>query len=170
MELETNEEISKLRAQVAELRQSVQEAESSRSKKGRTLGKISTDLSPLARRSQCPQPIRRHDDSDRSSRFHIEASRERRSVTRSIQRKWVRVIDTRYGMRGVRVGEASHPGPRFFIEEILRTSRQGALTPIDTADRTDVDSEALLDELARDLSPVHDGSASPQPTAAAASG
>ena len=49
-ELETNEEISKLRAQVAELqmeRQSVQEAESSRSKKARTLGGISTDLSPL---------------------------------------------------------------------------------------------------------------------------
>ena len=50
MELETNEEISKLRAQVAELqmeRQSVQEAESSRSKKARTLGSISTDLSLL---------------------------------------------------------------------------------------------------------------------------
>ena len=50
MELETNEEISKLRAQVAELqmeRQSVQEAESSRSKKARTLGGISTDLSLL---------------------------------------------------------------------------------------------------------------------------
>ena len=50
MEVETNEEISKLRAQVAELqmeRQSVQEAESSRSKKVRTLGGISTDLSPL---------------------------------------------------------------------------------------------------------------------------
>ena len=39
---------------------------------------------------------------------------------------------------------------------------------MDTADRTDVDAEALLDELARDLLP-HDGSASPQPTAPAAS-
>ena len=42
MELETNEEISKLRAQVAELqmeRQSVQEAESSRSKKGQDIGR-----------------------------------------------------------------------------------------------------------------------------------
>ena len=52
----------------------------------------------------------------------------------------------------------------------MRTSRQGALTPIDTADRTDVDCEALLDELARDLSPVNLGFASSQPTAPAASG
>ena len=88
---------------------------------------------------------------------------------RSIQHKWVRVIDARYGMRGVRAGEASHPGPPGSLLRRLRTSRQGALTPIDTADRTDVDSEALLEELARDLS-VHDGSASPLPTAAAASG
>ena len=50
VELETNEEISKFRSQVAELqmeRQSVQEAESSRSKKARTLGGIFTDMSPL---------------------------------------------------------------------------------------------------------------------------
>ena len=82
------------------------------------------------------------------------------SLTRSVQHKWVKVIEARYGMRGVRVGEASHPGPGSSLRR-LQTSRQGALTPIDTADRTDVDSEALLDELARDLSPIHDGFARP---------
>ena len=40
---------------------------------------------------------------------------------------------------------------------------------MDAENRTDVDSEALLDDLARDLLP-HDVSASPQPTAPAASG
>ena len=53
----------------------------------------------------------------------------------------------------------------------LRTARQGALTPIDFVDRTDVDSEALFDDLARDMmSHGHEGSASPQLTVPAASG
>ena len=71
-------------------------------------------------------------------------------MTRLIQDKCVREKEARYGMRGLRVGEASHPGPPGSLLTRLRIARHGALTPMDTADRTDVDSEALLDELARD--------------------
>ena len=98
----------------------------------------------------------------------IEGSKEKRSVTRSILHKCVREMEARCVMRGVRVGEASHPRLGTLLRR-LRTFRHGALTPMDAGNRTDVDSEALLDELARDLLP-HGGSASPQPTALAASG
>ena len=132
--------------------------------KGEDVGRDFHRSVAIARR-WCPQPIRRHDDSDRCSRVHIEGSREKRS--RSILHKCVREMEARYGMRGVRVGEASHPGPPGSLLRRLRTSRQGALTPMDTADRTDVDFEALVDELAGDLLP-HDGFASP-PTHSACS-
>ena len=146
MELDTNEEISKLRARggAPDGTPITSGGRVQSFVKGQDIGRKFHRSIATAKRSQC-QPFGRYEDSDRCSRFHIEASRERRSVTRSIQHEWVRVIDARYGIRGVRVGEASHPGPPGSLLRRLRTSRQGALTPIDTANRTDVDSEALLD-------------------------
>ena len=81
--------------------QSVQEAESSRSKKARTLGGISTGLSPLQGGSA-------HNPSDVMMTL-IDA--EQGEAFRDD--KCVKEMEARYGMRGVRVGEASHPGPQF---------------------------------------------------------
>ena len=54
-------------------------------------------------RARCrrTERIRSHVDVDRRSRFHFDGSRERCPVIRSL-----------YGWRGVRIGEASNPGPQ----------------------------------------------------------
>ena len=86
---------------------------SSRSKKARTLGGISTDLSPMQR------GVSAHNPSDVMMTLIDAADATLRT-------------EARWGMRGVRVGEASHPGPPGSLLRRLRTSRQGALTPIDS--------------------------------------
>ena len=69
-------------------------------------------------------------DVDRHSRFHVEGSRQSPPLIR-----------TRYGLRGIRVGEASHPGPR-----VRRRRRVGS-----SPDSTMSEDLRLLDSLARDL-------------------
>ena len=82
---DSNAEICRPRARVADLqaeRQAIHEAEANRGKKARTDG-----------------------DFDRCSRFHSEGST---SALCCLSRR----CGSRYGLRGVRVGETFHPGPR----------------------------------------------------------
>ena len=69
----------------------------------------------LPRWTLCAESIRSDVDIDRRSRFHSQGGWQRCPVTPRfhwrVNREWFRVVGARYGMRGVRVGEASHPGP-----------------------------------------------------------
>ena len=71
-----------------------------------------------------------------------------------LHNKCVREMEARYGMRGVRVGEASHQG------QVLCWGDCGILAKVHSRQWTQqiaqIGSEALLDELARDLlHPTH---------------
>ena len=68
-------------------------------------------------------------DVDRHSRFHVEGSRQS-----------PRLIRTRYGLRGIRVGEASHPA---------RVRRRRRVTS--SLGSTSGKDPGLLDSLAHDL-------------------
>ena len=52
-------------------------------------------------------------------------------------------VDARYGLRGVRVGDVSHPGPPRSELRRLRTSRQNIPTAIETVEPTVVDDASV---------------------------
>ena len=110
MEVDPNEEVIRLKAQVAELqleRQVVQEADSSR-KKARTVELSLTYVTPVHGGKWWGEPFSCHVEFDRGRRFCFEGSGERSSVRFS---RWCLWRNARYGLRGVRVGATMSTAP-----------------------------------------------------------
>ena len=89
---------------------------------------------------ECAQSIRSDVEFNRRSRFHSQGSRQRcprtpgfYGVTRSrVNGEWFREEGARYGLRGVRVGEASHPGPpdeEWTVPDSVIDALEADLTP-----------------------------------------
>ena len=94
-------------------------------------------MTSVSRGRLCGEPFPRHVEFDRGCRFCFEGSGERSSVRFTW---WCMWRNARHGLRGVRVGEASHPGlPRVGLRR-LRT----CATTIDSVCPTEADSEATL--------------------------
>ena len=118
MEVEPSEEITRLRAQVAELLSAREERVDS-PEEGANNG-----WHRHRARFRWTERIRSHVDVDRCSRFHFEGSRERCSVIRTL-----------YGWREVRIGEASNPGPLSNVCRVPRASQQSGASTVPTDSR-----------------------------------
>ena len=123
-DVDPREELIKLRAQVAEfaVRAPCKSGGRVQSiKEGKDVGLNRIGASPRWRRRG--QPFCGHVQFDRGSRFCIEGRWARCSLMHYLS--WSSWRGAQYGLRGVRVGEASHPRPPRSDLRRLRTSRQG---------------------------------------------